>query len=79
MNRLKEHREARGLTQQEVASRLGLSQGAIAHYEKCRRHPDLPKCRAFVDLFSQIGPVCTLEQVFPPDSKRAADPSTEAA
>jgi len=74
MNKLREHREARGLTQQEVATRLGMTQGAIAHYEKCRRRPDLPKCRALVDLFSQLGPECTFEDVFPPES-----PSTEAA
>lgn len=65
MNKIKEHREARQLTQSDVAARLGISQGAVAHYEKNRRNPNLEMCRAIVQLLSEAGEECTLDDVFP--------------
>lgn len=39
--RLKEIREAAGLTQVQLASELGVSRGAISYYEKGERTPDI--------------------------------------
>jgi len=72
MNQLKKYRRARRLTQLQVAEHFGLSQGAIAHYEDGRRTPDLELCRAIVRFFSEIGPVCTIDDVFPPAGETEA-------
>lgn len=40
-NTLKKLRESRGLTQQNIATRLGIARGTYASYEINRRSPDL--------------------------------------
>lgn len=44
--RLREAREARGLTQSELARRLGTPPSAIAHFEGERRKPSFANVRA---------------------------------
>ncbi len=49
--RLKGLREAAGLTQQELAEKLGYSRGSISYYEKCDRVPDIVFLDAVCDFF----------------------------
>lgn len=69
MSALTKARKKAGLTQQELADRLGLTQGAIAHYEADRRVPRLDVCRRIVAAFNDHGLACTLEEVFPETSQ----------
>ena len=66
MNNLQEIRESIPLTQADVARQLGVTQGAISHYESHRRKPDLDTCRKIVDALNKLGAKCSLDDVFPP-------------
>lgn len=44
-------RDQRGLTQEELATRLGISRAALSHYEKNRREPDTETLTKVADLF----------------------------
>lgn len=72
MSNLKKYREAAGATQSGLADLVGMTQGAIAHYENGRRKPGLAECRQIVDALTRLGVCCTLDQVFPADPKMAA-------
>lgn len=74
MSALTNARKKAGLTQRDLADRLGLTQGAIAHYEADRRVPRLDICRRIVSALNDHGLECTLEEVFPEtgQQKRAA-------
>ncbi len=50
-NRLAFLRDQRGLTQEELASSLGISRAALSHYEKNRREPDTETLGKVADLF----------------------------
>lgn len=50
--RLKEVREAAGLTQAQLASELEVSRGAISYYEKGERTPDIEFLDKFSDYFN---------------------------
>ena len=69
MNRIKEFRELAVMTQEALANELGLSQGAVAHYENGKRTPDLDVCRNIVSVFIEKGLTVTLDDVFPPKEK----------
>lgn len=72
MSNMKTIREKAGLTQAELARDVGLTQGAIAHYENDRRKPGLDECRRIVAALSQKGEPVTLDDVFPPASSLSA-------
>lgn len=44
-------RDQRHLTQEELASALGISRAALSHYEKNRREPDTETLTKVADLF----------------------------
>lgn len=67
MNRLKELRQSAGITQAELAEAMGLSQGAIAHYEKGFRGMKAVSIQKLLRVFSEKGVECTFEDVFPSD------------
>ncbi|HAK1937783.1 TPA: helix-turn-helix transcriptional regulator [Salmonella enterica] len=69
MNRLKELRQLAGMTQTELAEAMGLSQGAIAHYEKGFRGMKAMRIQKLLGILSEKGVACTFEDVFP--SKKA--------
>lgn len=50
-NRIAFLREQRGLTQEELATSLGISRAALSHYEKNRREPDTETLSKVADLF----------------------------
>lgn len=51
MNRIKELRKSRGLTQVELAKLLHISQGALSGHETGRFEPDSATLRAYADFF----------------------------
>lgn len=66
MSNMKAIREKVGVTQAALAKTVGLTQGAIAHYENERRKPGLEECRRIVDALNSSGAAVTLDDVFPP-------------
>jgi putative transcriptional regulator len=66
MSNMKTIREKVGVTQAALAKTVGLTQGAIAHYENERRKPGLDECRRIVDALNSCGAAVTLDDVFPP-------------
>ena len=66
MSNMKTIREKVGITQAALAKTVGLTQGAIAHYENDRRKPGLEECRRIVDALNSYGADVTLDDVFPP-------------
>jgi putative transcriptional regulator len=71
MSALSIARKAAKLTQQELASDVGLTQAAIGHYETLRRTPGLAECRRIVTALRARGVPCSLETVFPDDEGAA--------
>ena len=57
--RLKELRKERGLTQQELADRLGLKRAALGAYEEGRAEPRLINVVAIADFFGRPHPQLT--------------------
>lgn len=49
MNKIAEVRKAKGFTQQALADALGLTQGAVAHWESGRRQPPLAMLRRIAE------------------------------
>lgn len=50
-SKLKKARENKRLTQQEVANKLGVSNGAISGYERGYRDPDTETLKKLADLY----------------------------
>ena len=67
MSALSTARKTAGVTQQQLAEMVGLTQAAIGHYEKLRRTPGLSECRRLVAALNKLGVKCGLEDVFPED------------
>ncbi|MNF92373.1 antitoxin HipB [compost metagenome] len=74
MNDIKHLRERSGITQSALAKQLGITQGAVAHYEAGRRTPSLNDCRRVVRALNHLGVDCSLSQVFPDQVESAANP-----
>ncbi|MGL6237804.1 helix-turn-helix transcriptional regulator [Aeromonas dhakensis] len=68
MNNIKELRDQAGKTQSDLAAELGITQGAVAHYEKSRRKPGLDTCRKIASVINRWGVECSINDVFPPES-----------
>lgn len=68
MNNIKALRDQAGKTQSELAAELGITQGAVAHYEKSRRQPGLATCRKIASVINRWGVSCSVNDVFPPES-----------
>ena len=49
--RIKELRTEVGITQVELAEKIGVNQATIANYEKNRRHPDIQTIKKLCDCF----------------------------
>lgn len=64
MNNLKKLRRLAGMSQVELASTLGLTQGAIAHYEKGIRRPNVDIAKKILIEFNTRGVFCTFEEMF---------------
>ena len=66
MNKIRELREKLNISQEGLAKRLNLSQGAISHYELGRRDVDLNTCRKITSFFVAQGITATIDDIFPP-------------
>ncbi|RAU97135.1 helix-turn-helix domain-containing protein [Paenibacillus sp. YN15] len=44
-------REKRGLTQEDLANKIGISRASLSHYEKNRREPDYTTLTKLADFF----------------------------
>jgi transcriptional regulator with XRE-family HTH domain len=71
-------RDQRGLTQEELATSLGISRAALSHYEKGRREPDTETLGKFADLFKVsmdflVGRTHQSNAVLDPDIRQFAD------
>ena len=65
MSNLKKYREKAKVTLSALAERVGMTQGAIAHYENGRRTPGLSEARDLVAALNYFGADCDLDAVFP--------------
>ncbi|HDJ0689873.1 TPA: transcriptional regulator, partial [Escherichia coli] len=55
-----------------LASAIGWGQSRIANYELNIRTPGLNDCRMIVEGLRKLGCQCSLDDVFPPSSNKAA-------
>ena len=51
MNRIKELRQSKGLTQDELATKLGVTRQAVSLYEKGQRKPKIERWKKLADYF----------------------------
>lgn len=49
MNKIAEVRKSKGVTQQTLAQAVGVTQGAVAHWESGRRQPPLAMLRKIAE------------------------------
>ena len=68
MNRIKEYRLKIGLTQKELAERLGCEPSAVSNYERDYRSPDIPTIKGFIKIFGEHGISTSLNDLFPEES-----------
>lgn len=51
MNRIKKMRQSKGLSQTELAQKVGISKQAVSHYETEKRHPKIETWQKLADFF----------------------------
>lgn len=81
MNRLKELRLNNNKTQKDIADYLGLTESAIAYYEKGKRTPKPETWRALADYFDVLVPYlrgATIYEILDPLEKGIYGYVTEA-
>lgn len=52
MNRIKKMRQSKGLSQAELAQKVGISNQAISHYETEKRYPKIEAWQKLADFFN---------------------------
>ena len=72
--RIKELREARGLTQVQLADGVGVTQGAVAKWETGRAIPGGGKLPALADMLN-----CSINDLFEPKPTQALPPGEAAS
>lgn len=65
MNNLKKLRKQAGISQSTLASTLGVSQGAVAHYEKGIRRLNVDSAKKIIEALNAQGIDCAFEDIFP--------------
>lgn len=65
MNKIAEFRKQLGITQAQLADRIGWKQPRIANYEVGNRIPNIPTAQAIVNGLQSFGANVRLEDVFP--------------
>ncbi|UTZ27713.1 helix-turn-helix transcriptional regulator [Vibrio campbellii] len=65
MSNIKQIRMSLGISQDALAAEIGVTQGAIAHFEAGKRTPNINMCWKIVKALNQLGAKCTFDDVFP--------------
>lgn len=52
MSKIRQMREARGMTQQDLARTIGVSQATVSDWERGEKNPDLVRAVKLADLFN---------------------------
>lgn len=65
MSELKKARKKAGISQAVLAEKIGMTPGAVSHYESGRRMPTLQDCRKIRAVLRKHGEDLTLEELFP--------------
>ncbi|GAB6263224.1 helix-turn-helix transcriptional regulator [Photobacterium sp. R1] len=65
MSNLKQIRLQLGLSQAALAKQAGITQGAIAHFERGKRTPSIDMCWKVVNALNALGASCSFDDVFP--------------
>ncbi len=65
MNRIREVREAAGIKQVDLYTRLEWRQSRLSNIENGRRTPGLSESRELVAALNALGADCDLDSVFP--------------
>lgn len=71
MNNLKKLRKQAGISQSTLASALGVSQGAVAHYEKGIRRLNVDSAKKIIETLNSQGIDCAFEDIFPLEDSKA--------
>lgn len=66
MNKIAQVRKDLGITQVQLALKLGCGQGRIANYELGIRVPSLATARKIVTALNSFGANLSVDDVFPP-------------
>ncbi|WP_374754960.1 helix-turn-helix transcriptional regulator [Pseudomonas syringae] len=69
MNHVRIIREGAGITQASLRRALGWNQSRLANYESGLRSPGLSEARLIVIALNELGAICVLDEVFPPDKE----------
>lgn len=64
---LKHYREKAKMTRKELANAVGLTPGAIGHFENKIRKPSLKTSYALVAALRARKSLCTVDKLFPPE------------
>ncbi|CAN7418886.1 helix-turn-helix transcriptional regulator [Aquipseudomonas alcaligenes] len=75
MNRIRETREAAGISQAELYKKLGWRQSRLANYETGNRRPGLNDAREIIAALEGLGVACELDKVFPQPQTSKSVPS----
>lgn len=67
MNRIACLRKEAQIKQRDLGELLGWTQARLSNYESGHRMPGLSECRAITAALNQLGAVCSLDDVFPPE------------
>ncbi|BEJ33680.1 transcriptional regulator [Citrobacter freundii] len=76
MNNLRAIRTKLGITQGHLANALGVTKGAVCHYENSKRKMNIDQCRAIVSALNDFGAEVSIDDVFPPLQSTETEPST---
>ncbi len=67
MVKLRQHREAAGLTQETLARKIGVTTRALVWWESGKRLPRIDTCQAIAAALSKaLGRPVSIEEIWPP-------------
>lgn len=72
MQNLRELRNKANLTQSELASLVGLTQGSIGHYENGKRELSVTEAKKIINVLASKGVHCTLDGLYEDSFKQAS-------
>ena len=64
-NVFQRYRSMKGVSQAELAERLGIGQGTVSDYERGRRRPEVAVAQRFLALCKEKRVRCSMEEIYP--------------